>query len=107
MDMMNSFFQTRVHPDDVHLTAMMTLLGLYEWLVMPMGLRNSPPIHQHRMTAALRKYIGKICHIYLDDKVIWWDMVEEHAEHICLILTALKNKEMVCRPSRDRIHCLY
>jgi hypothetical protein len=53
MDMTNSFFQTRVHPDDIHLTAVTTPLGLYEWLVMPMGLRNSPAIHQRRMTAAL------------------------------------------------------
>jgi hypothetical protein len=46
MDMTNSFFQTCVHPNDVHLIAMTTPLGLYEWLAMPMGLKNSPPIHQ-------------------------------------------------------------
>src|ERR1700691_4220104 len=100
MDMTNSFFQTRVHPDDIHLTAVTTPLGLYEWLVMPMGLRNSPPIHQRRMTAALRKYIGKICHIYLDDIVIWSDMVEQHAEHIRLILTALRNACLYCNPKK-------
>lgn len=32
IDMTNSFFQTRMHPDHVHLTAMNTPLGLYEWL---------------------------------------------------------------------------
>jgi hypothetical protein len=53
MDMTNSFFQTRVHPDDVHLTAVTTPKGLYEWLAMPMGLRNSPPIHQCRVGGAL------------------------------------------------------
>jgi hypothetical protein len=37
-DMTNSFFQTLMHPDDVHLTAVNTPFGLYEWLVMPMGL---------------------------------------------------------------------
>ena len=46
LDMTNSFFQTRVHPNDIHLTAVTTPFGLYEWLAMPMGLRNSPPIHQ-------------------------------------------------------------
>ena len=30
MDMTNSFFQTRVHPDDIHLTAVRTPWGLYE-----------------------------------------------------------------------------
>ena len=42
MDMTNSFFQTCVHPNDIHLTAMTTPFGLYEWLAMPMGLKNSP-----------------------------------------------------------------
>ena len=46
LDMTNSFFQTLVHPDDVPLTAVSTPFGLYEWLVMPMGLKNAPPIHQ-------------------------------------------------------------
>lgn len=41
MDMTNSFFQTIVHPDDVHLTAVSTLFGLYEWLVMPMSLSET------------------------------------------------------------------
>jgi hypothetical protein len=44
--MTNSFFQTRVHPDDVHLTVVTMLFGLYEWLAMPMGLHNSPAIHR-------------------------------------------------------------
>ena len=55
IDMTNSFFQTRMHPDDVPLTAINTPLGLYEWLVMPMGLKNSPSIHQRRVTSALRE----------------------------------------------------
>jgi len=63
IDMTDSFFQTRVHPDDIHLTAVMTPFGLYEWTVMPMGYQNAPSIHQRRVTAALRKYLGKFCHI--------------------------------------------
>jgi len=67
LDMTNSFFQTRVHPDDVHLTAVTTPFGLYKWLAMPMGLHNSLPIHQRHIASALRELIGKICHIYLDN----------------------------------------
>ena len=47
LDMTNLFFQTLVHPDDIPLTAVTTPFGLYEWVVMPMGLKNAPPIHQH------------------------------------------------------------
>ena len=53
MDMTNSFFQTLMKPEDMWKTAMTTPFGLYEWIVMPMGLHNSPPIHQQQVTAAL------------------------------------------------------
>lgn len=100
MDMTNSFFQTRMHPDDVHLTAVTTPLGLYEWLVMPMGLRNAPSIHQRRVTAALRQYIGKFCHIYLDDIVIWSQTIEDHARHLRLIMEALREARLYLNPKK-------
>jgi hypothetical protein len=35
IDMTNSFFQTRIHPDDIKYTATNTPEGLHEWTVMP------------------------------------------------------------------------
>jgi len=46
IDMTNSFFQTWMDPESVKYTAVNTPFGLYEWLVMPMGLQNSPVVHQ-------------------------------------------------------------
>lgn len=93
---MNSFFQTVMHPDDIHLTAVMTLFKLYEWLVMPIGLKNAPAIHQQRVTAALCPWIGKIYHIYLDDIIVWSNSIEEHIKNVETILTALKEACLYC-----------
>ena len=82
IDMMNSFFQTWVHPNDMKFTAVMTPFGLYEWVIMPMGCQDTPVTHQRRMNKALRKHIGKICHVYLDDIVIWSNSIVEHQENI-------------------------
>ena len=65
MDMTNLFFQTLMKLDNAWKTAVTISFGLYEWIVMPMGLHNLPPIHQHHMTAALWHLIGKICHVYM------------------------------------------
>ena len=49
IDMTNSFFQTKVHPNDIHWLAVHTPWGLYEWTVMPMGVHNAPAVHQRHM----------------------------------------------------------
>ena len=91
LDMTNSFFQTLVHPDDIPLTAVTTPFGLYEWIVMPMGLKNAPPIHQRRMTAALCEYIAHFCHVYIDIIIIWLHNLDEHQKHVNLIMQALQH----------------
>lgn len=88
IDMTNSFFQTKVHPDDIQKTAVTTPFGLYEWTVMPQGLRNAPATHQRRMFEALRPYIGTFCHVYVDDIAIWSKTLDEHRDNVVKILEA-------------------
>ena len=105
IDMTDSFFQTKIHPDDIHKTAITTPLGSYEWLVMPMGLHNSPPIHQRRVTNVLRKHIGKICHIYMDDIVVWSQSLEEHEKHVRIILQTLKDAGLYINKNKTNLFC--
>lgn len=105
IDMTNAFFQTRVHPEDVHLTAVTTPFGLYEWLVMPMGCRNAPAMHQRRMCTALCPFIGKICHVYLDDIVIWSSSIAEHLRNVEMILKALCEHSLFCSPKKTNLFC--
>jgi hypothetical protein len=103
IDMTDSFFQTRIHPDDIHKTAVTTPLGAYEWCVMPMGLCNSPPIHQRRVMTVLRKHIGKICHVYMDDIVVWSQTIEEHNLHIRIILQALQDAGLYVNKNKTNL----
>jgi len=105
IDMTDSFFQTPMHPDDIHKTAVTTPFGTYEWCVMPMGFRNSPSIHQRRVTNALRPFIGKICHIYLDDIVIWSDNIEEHIANIRKIMNALREARLYVNRKKTKLFC--
>ena len=105
IDMTNSFFQTLVHPDDIKYTATLTPFGLWEWVVMPMGLRNSPATHQRRVTLALKEHIGKICHVYLDDIIIWSNSLEEHQENCAKVLRALRSAHLYCSPKKTTLFC--
>lgn len=84
---------------------MTTPFGLYEWTVMPMGLRNSPSVQQRRLTAALRPLLGVICHVYLDDIVIWSQSVEEHVENVRKVLSALRAASLYCNPKKTHLFC--
>ncbi|KAJ2936282.1 hypothetical protein H1R20_g812, partial [Candolleomyces eurysporus] len=104
-DMTNAFFQTRMHPDDVELTAVSTPWGSFDWLVMPMGLRNAPSIHQRRIACALAPFLGKFVHVYLDDIVVFSDSVEEHMEHLHQILQALREHKLSLNPKKTQLFC--
>ena len=94
LNITNSFFQTLVHPDDVPLMAVTTPFRLYEWVVMPMGLKNALPIHQQWMTTALHDYISQFCHVYIDDMVIWSDNLVKHQRHVDIIMEAIQQAQL-------------
>ena len=103
IDMTNSFFQTLVHPNHIKYAATLTPFGLWEWVVMPMGMRNSPATHQRRVTLALKDYISKICHVYLDDVIIWSNSLTEHQTNVTLILEALQKAELYCSTKKSML----
>ena len=105
IDMTNSFFQTRMKPEDVHITAVSTPFGLYEWTVMPMGLRNAPSIHQRRVTHALRGLLGRICHIYLDDIIIWSTDLKTHITYSRQVFEALRRAKLYINPRKTKLFC--
>jgi hypothetical protein len=100
IDMTNSFFQTKMHPDDIEKTAMRTPWGLYEWVVMPMGLCNAPATHQRRINNALGDLNGTICWAYLDDIIIWSDTLEQHQKRVRQVLKALRTASLYCSPKK-------
>jgi hypothetical protein len=94
--MTNLFFQTRVHPDNIKYTTTLTPFEIWEWTIMPMGMRNSPATHSRRVAFTLQKHIRKICHVYLDDIVIWSNDIEEHKQNVAMVLDVLKRANLFC-----------
>ena len=58
------------------------------------------------MNVALRHLLGKICHIYLDDIVIWLETVEEHMKHLHLVLEVLHMAKLYCNPKKCHFYLL-
>jgi len=45
-DMFAGYFQVRIKEECIPLTAVSTPFGLYEWIVLPFGPTNGPPVFQ-------------------------------------------------------------
>ena len=55
------------------------------------------------MTDALWELIGKICHVYLNDIIIWSQTVEKHEQNCTTVLEALKKASMYCNQAKSNL----
>jgi hypothetical protein len=58
---------------------------------MPFGLINAPATFQRLMNHILRSVIRKFALVYLDDVIIYSTSIEQHIEHIDIVLGLLQN----------------
>lgn len=98
LDMRSGYWQVPVSPEDRHKTAFATQRGLYEFTVMPFGLKTAPAHFQRVMDGLLRDVPG--VGIYLDDLVIASKSFEEHLRALEEVLRRLSRVGMRLNPGK-------
>ena len=63
---------------------------------------ETSPTHSHP-SPSLFKYIGVICHVYLDGIVIWSNSIQEHQKNVRTILQALREAHLYCSTKKSHL----
>jgi len=72
----------RIAPGHEYKTAFRTHYGLFEYLVMPFGMTNSPATFQYFMNNIFHDMTDIFMIIYLDNILIFSKNLDEHKIHI-------------------------
>ncbi|MCO5585799.1 hypothetical protein L7F22_039735 [Adiantum nelumboides] len=70
IDLKSGYHQRWIAPEDIHKIAFQTTLGLYEFLVMPLGLINAPATFNKMMDRIFRNLRG-FAETFFDDIIIF------------------------------------
>src|SRR5207248_3826902 len=94
LDLQGAYSLVRMKEGEEWKTAFRTRYGLYEYLVMPMGLTNALASFQALINNTLHPYLDDFCVAYLDDILIYSKSQEDHDKHIKLILNQLQKHHL-------------
>lgn len=100
LDLASAYHQCPLADDACAKTAFITHQGLFEFTVVPFGLRNAPAYFQRSMQAALAD-VPKAC-IYLDDIVLFSSTFEEHMQTLNHVLARLRDVGLRLKRSKCR-----
>lgn len=105
IDLAGAFWQVEMDPQSKHKTAFSTGDGLYQWKVMPMGLKNSSRTFQRLMELVFNgMHWTRVC-VYIDDVVIFGKTFSDKMKNLREVFERLRNAGLKARPDKCKFFC--
>ncbi|XP_073133405.1 uncharacterized protein [Henckelia pumila] len=94
VDLRSEYHQLRVQDADVLKASFCTRYGHYEFLVMPFGLMNAPAVFMDLRNRVFHNYLDKFVVIFVEEILVYSCIIDEHAQHLRLVLHILYEKQL-------------
>jgi hypothetical protein len=92
--------QIRIRPEDIPKTTFTMRYGLFEYLVMSFVLTNAPVHFTYLMNSVFMPELDKFVVVFIDDILIYSKNEEEHAKHLRIVLTRLRENQLYAKFSK-------
>ncbi|CDJ51691.1 OSJNBa0079C19.6 protein, related [Eimeria brunetti] len=100
LDLEAGFHQIRMAKEDRWKTAFRSVQGLFEYKVMPFGLKGAPATFQANINAHLQPLLGHGVIAYLDDVLIYSPSLDTHASLLQQVLSIFLTHQFYPRLSK-------
>jgi hypothetical protein len=82
IDLYSGYHQIKIRAEDIPKTAFTTRYGLFEYLVMSLGLMNALAHFMYLMNSVFMPELDKFVVVFIDDILVYSKSTEEHEEHL-------------------------
>lgn len=101
IDLTSGYHQAPLSQSSAFLTAFITIIGVFEWLRVPMGLGGAPSYFQQVMaTVVLVNLLNVICELYIDDIFIHAATEEEFITRVRQVFERFRKHKITVNPNK-------